>query len=155
MADKMIRLAQIISKILTKLYSIKPTSATRRAAAVKEISKDLSDWRAELSRFLDMDSFNTWFLVPLFRRQRNVLNLTYWHAVILTRRPVVLSNFACLSQRKRGDGRGQDSTNDESLGECLDAAMKTVDTINEITEKRQLFRAFWVRLLDSCHYHNH
>lgn len=98
---------------------------------------------------MDIDSFNTWFLVPLFRRQRNVLNLTYWHAVILTRRPVVLSNFARLSQQgKRDDNRGQDSTNEESLGECLDAAMKMVDTINEITEGRQLFRAFWVRL--SC-----
>jgi hypothetical protein len=35
---------------------------------------------------------------------------------------------------------------EKNLKECIDAAMNTVNTISEITESRQLFRAFWVCL---------
>lgn len=113
-----------------------------RAAAVEQISKDLHEWRLEMTRFLDVDIYSTLFLVSIFQRQRNVLNLTYWHAIILTHRPFILSNLSRLS---RNSGAGQDNTpTEENLTECLDAAMKTVNTISEITESRQLFRAFWV-----------
>ncbi|KAJ5171837.1 transcriptional regulatory protein GAL4 [Penicillium capsulatum] len=138
------RLARIISRILSSLYSIKPVSAAHRTAAVKEISKDLTDWRADLARFVDVDIYSTSFLISIFQRQRNVLNLTYWHAVILTHRPFVLGNFARLSQKARRHTGSQDTRVSQSLKECLDAAMKTVNTINEITESRQLFRAFWI-----------
>ncbi|KAJ5621141.1 hypothetical protein N7510_005125 [Penicillium lagena] len=138
------KLAQIISKILSNLYSIKPIPAARRIAAMKEISKDLSNWRAELARFLDVDNFSTSFLIPLFQRQRNVLNLTYWHAVILLHRPFVLSSLSQISQQNKRNAAYKDAPTDESLKECLDAAMKTVNTINEITESHQLFRAFWI-----------
>jgi hypothetical protein len=136
----------VIGKILTNLYSIKPISATRRIAAVEEILQDLKNWRAELTRFLDVDKFSTSFLIPLFQRQRNVLNLTYWHAVILSHRPFVLGSLARLSQPTKGDVRCEDARTEDTLKECLDAAMNTVNTINEITESRQFFRAFWVCL---------
>lgn len=112
-------------------------------AALREISKDLSNWRTELARFLDVDNFSTAFLIPIYQRQRNVLNLTYWHAVILSYRPFVLRSLARLPEAKEGDTGSQDITA-QSLKECLDAAMQTVNTINEITASRQLFRAFWV-----------
>ncbi|CRG87099.1 Sugar transporter STL1 [Talaromyces islandicus] len=138
------KLAKVIGKILSNLYSIKPISATRRMSAVEEISRDLRNWRAELARFLDVDKFSTSFLIPLFQRQRNVLNLTYWHAVILSHRPFVLGSLARLSQRNKGGVRYEDARTEDTLKECLDAAMNTVNTINEITENRQFYRAFWV-----------
>lgn len=113
---------------------------------MEEISRDLRNWRAELARFLDVDKFSTSFLIPLFQRQRNVLNLTYWHAVILSHRPFVLGSLARLSQRNKGDARYEDARTEDTLKECLDAAMNTVNTINEITESRQFYRAFWVCL---------
>lgn len=70
--------------------------------------------------------------------------MTYWHAIILTHRPSVLSNFARLSQRSKKDSH--DILHEESLKKCLDAAMMTVNTISEITESHQFFRAFWVCL---------
>jgi hypothetical protein len=98
-----------------------------------------------LARFLDADYFSTSFLIPIFQRQRNVLNLTYWHAVILTHRPAVLSNFAGYSQQSRGEGH-EDPQTEESVQQCLMAAMNTVNTINDMTQNRQMFRAFWVRV---------
>lgn len=143
------RCARIISKIVRDLYSIKPISATRRWALTLSLSKELSAWRAELARFLDADLFSTSLIIPIFQRQRNVLNLTYWHAVILVHRPLVLSNFARGSQ-KNGDGltanisEGEDGPTEQSLQQCLMAAMNTVETIDEITQTGQMFRAFWV-----------
>ncbi|KAL2823018.1 fungal-specific transcription factor domain-containing protein [Aspergillus granulosus] len=133
------KIARIISRILRDLYSIKPVSESRRAAAVKTISKDLNDWRAELAWFLDADVLSASLIMPIFQRQRNVLNLTYWHSIILTHRPFVLSNFAYLSQQ--GSHRAQ---TEESVKQCLNAAMKTVHIIDEITQNRQLFRALWI-----------
>ncbi|CRK23333.1 hypothetical protein BN1708_003627 [Verticillium longisporum] len=142
------KLAQIISKILRSLYSIRPISASRRAEDTQSISQDLSDWRAELSRFLDADFFSTSLIVPIFQRQRNVLNLTYWHAIILTRRQCLLNNFAQISQQ----GRRPSNTNmqtKERIDECLVAAMDTMNTIDDMTQSGQMYHAFWVGLLNT------
>ncbi|KAF4975536.1 hypothetical protein FZEAL_7682 [Fusarium zealandicum] len=141
-----IKLARIISKIVRDLYSIKPISTSRRAILTERISKDLSDWRVELARFLDADLFSTSLLVPIFQRQRNVLNLTYWHAIILTHRPFVLDNLARLSRQggTLGSEESEDAQTVESVRQCLMAAMKTVKTIDDITQTRQMFRAFWI-----------
>ncbi|KAL4731728.1 hypothetical protein ACLX1H_000710 [Fusarium chlamydosporum] len=66
------KLARIIGHILRALYSVKPISISRRAEETQRISKDLSDWRAEFSQFLDADYFSATFLVPIVQRQRNV-----------------------------------------------------------------------------------
>ncbi|KAL2672386.1 hypothetical protein Neosp_013094 [[Neocosmospora] mangrovei] len=137
------KLARIISKILRSLYSIKPVSASRRAEETERISKDLDEWRAELSRFLDADFFSSSLLVPIFQRQRNVLNLTFYHAIILTHRQSVLNNFARVSQQGVRSAN-ESPQHDESVKQCLKAAMETVDTIDEITHSRQMFRAFWI-----------
>ncbi|KFX94207.1 hypothetical protein O988_06420 [Pseudogymnoascus sp. VKM F-3808] len=137
------KIARIMSKILHDLYSIKPISASRRAVLTERISKELSDWRVELARFLDADIFSTSLLIPIFQRQRNVLNLTYWHAVILTHRPFVLSNFAGISRKTRSTGN-ETSQIEESVQQCLMAAMNTVNTIDDIARNHEMSRAFWI-----------
>lgn len=131
---------------MSTLYSVKPLSAMDRTRAVEQISQDLHEWRSELSRFLDVDIYSTSFLISIFQRQRNVLNLTYWHAIILTHRSFVLSNLIRLPQSEGIYSAADDPRTEANLEECLDAAMRTVNTISEITESRQLFRAFWVCL---------
>ncbi|KAF5022815.1 hypothetical protein F66182_5109 [Fusarium sp. NRRL 66182] len=137
------KLACIISRILRSLYSVKPISVNRRAEETQHISKDLAEWRAEFSQFLDADYFSTTFLVPIVQRQRNVLNLTYWHAIILTHRQAVLNNFARISRQNRR-GSENDALTQESVQQCLQAAMDTVGLIDEMTDHGQMFRAFWV-----------
>ncbi|KAH7010257.1 transcriptional regulatory protein GAL4 [Ilyonectria destructans] len=138
-----IKVARIISKIVRDLYAIKPISTSRRSVLTERISKDLSDWQVEFARFLDTDFFSTSLVPPIFQRQQNVLNLTYWHAIILTHRPFVLTNFARLS-RKDGNSGIEDAQTVESVQQCLMAAMKTVKKINDITQTRQMFHAFWI-----------
>lgn len=109
----------------------------------KIVSKDLSDWRAALARFLDADCFSTSLIIPLFQRQRNVLNFTYWHALILTHRPFLLNNFTRLSQQSRSVGNDDPQTKD-SVWQCLTAAMETARTIDDMTKNRLILGSFWV-----------
>ncbi|KAL4934066.1 Zn(II)2Cys6 transcription factor [Aspergillus undulatus] len=140
------KIARIISRILRDLYSIRPLSETRRLSAAHSITRALVAWRADLAWFLDADVLSASLIMPIFQRQRNVLNLTYWHSIILTHRPFMLSDFGRLTTR-RGEGSSSSSTSrqtEESVKQCLHAAMKTVEIIDQITHNRQLFRAFWV-----------
>jgi hypothetical protein len=136
-------MARIISKILRDLYSIKPISASRRVVLTKRISEELSDWRADLARFLDADYFNSSLLIPIFQRQRNVLNLTYWHSIILTHRSYILKDLIPHPHHTSSTGGGGQQT-EESVQQCLMAALNTVNTIDDLTLNRQMFRAFWV-----------
>jgi len=105
-------------------------------------AEELSNWRKSLSRFLD-EGFDTSLLIPLFQRQRNVLNLAYYHALILVHRPFLLSNFASLNSRNARGAIGTPDV-DRNVRDCFSAAMKIAEIVNELTEGRQIFRAFWV-----------
>ena len=137
------RLARIMNGIVRDLYSIKPISASRRWVLTERASKSLSDWRVEMSSFLDANFYNTMLVPPIFRRQRDVLQLTYWHATILAHRPFFLSNFARLSYQ--GPNAASDDAHvEESVRQCVTAAKMTVRAIDDIKQTRQMFRAFWV-----------
>ncbi|KAM0221455.1 hypothetical protein ACHAQD_005367 [Fusarium lateritium] len=137
------KLARIIGHILRALYSVKPISISRRAEETQQISKDLAEWRSDISQFLDADYFSTSFLAPIVQRQRNVLNMTYWHAIILTNRQAVLNSFARISRQNRR-GSEIDAATQESVQKCLEAAMDTVALIENMVGTGQMFRAFWV-----------
>ncbi|KAL0933905.1 fungal specific transcription factor domain-containing protein [Colletotrichum truncatum] len=139
-----VKLSRIVSMILRDLYSIRPSSFSNRCALAAKYSQNLKQWRAELSQFLD-DGINMALLIPIFQRQRNVLNLAYWHAMILTHRPFLLSNFARLQRngKSRRHSVAHKDQAEDSVQACLDAAMHVVDTVNDLIQAGQLFRAFW------------
>lgn len=134
------KLARLVGKILRDLYSIKAISSSRRAVLNERISRDLSDWRVEFADFLDAEDSGP---QPIFQRGRNVLNLTYWHAIILTHRPLVLASFAGYSEQRNRSGQ-DDAEIEESVRECLRASMLTVGTVDMMIEKGNLYRSFWI-----------
>ena len=126
------RLSQIISLILRDLYAIRSPSLATRVTLSAKYSLQLTEWRRGLSKFLDADGFDPSLLIPLFQRQRNVLNLAYYHALILVHRPFLLSNFASLNNRNSRN-RGAPGTPDmnKNVGECLEAATNIAVIVNE------------------------
>jgi hypothetical protein len=86
-------------------------------------------------------------LIPIFQRQKNVLNLAYWHTMILTHRPFLLRNFAQLQNgsRPRRDDHEFESRTEQSIRDCLQAATNITKTVNDMYQGGQLFRAYWVR----------
>ncbi|CAK7208424.1 hypothetical protein SCUCBS95973_000097 [Sporothrix curviconia] len=142
------KLARIINRLLRSLYSIRPVSADKRAVLAAQIADDLARWRSDLARFLDADLFSISLLIPIFQRQRNVLNLTYWHAVILTYRPFVLNNSSHNNNHNNINSSGVAAAaaadDDDKVQKCLSAAMSITNTIREMVESRQLTAAFWI-----------
>lgn len=85
--------------------------------------------------------------VPIVQRQRNVLNLTYWHAVILVHRPFLLRGFVGSRGVQAETEEAlpvDDQLTEDSVQQCVSSAMKTVNAINQMTQSRQMSRAFWV-----------
>jgi hypothetical protein len=89
-----------VKNILRQLYPLKPITASHRSDLTARISGSLAEWRSNLISFLDTENFSASLFLPIVQRQRNVLNLTYWHAVILTHRPFLLNNFGESGQSR-------------------------------------------------------
>jgi hypothetical protein len=146
-ANRTYSLARIVKSILRQLYPLKPITARHRSDSTARISNSLAEWRSEMTPFLDTENFSASSFLPIVRRQRNVLNLTHWHATILTHRSFLLNNFG-------ENGRGWDVSDDnlpdderqteQSVQQCLQSAMKTVEVIDQMTQSSQMYRAFWV-----------
>lgn len=136
-----------MKRIIRQLYPLRPIAKNRRNALTLEISKDLTDWRSDLTFFLDTENFSASLFLPIVQRQRNVLNLTYWHAVTLTHRPFLLSSFKAdhhtEAQVDQPPLRDDDQV-EQSINRCLESAMNTVRVIDQMTQSRQMYRAFWV-----------
>ncbi|KAH8666950.1 fungal-specific transcription factor domain-containing protein [Xylariales sp. PMI_506] len=142
-----VKLSQIVSMILQDLYSIRPVTKSKRVALTAKCSNALKEWRTQISQFLDVKGISASLLRPIYQRQRNVLNLAYWHAMILTHRPVLLSNFAKLQQYEiASPDPSHRARDDSSVRECLKAAMSIVDTVDGLVQSDLMFRAYWFTL---------
>ena len=108
-------------------------------------TKDLDIWRAALSPFLDGTGFESSLLIPIYQRQRGVLNLAYYHAMLLIHRPFLLSDFANLTHitTQPQPRRPSTAASSASITCCLDAAMNIVRVVDTVFASSNLFRAFW------------
>ncbi|KAF5650834.1 hypothetical protein F25303_4211 [Fusarium sp. NRRL 25303] len=137
------KLSRIIGGVLVDVYSIEPMTVTQRLTHRAKYMQELKDWRSQMSSFLDQDPAIAAQLILIYQRQRNVLNLAYWHTVILTNRPLLLSNFARLTSSRRQVEDERKAQLDESATDCLNAAMNIVGIVDMLVQSKQLFRAFW------------
>lgn len=121
-------------------------SLAERIEATRLNAQALSEWKSELSHFLEASSVGYGALtVPIFQRQRSVLSLMYWHAVLLTHRPFLLSRLAG-HRRDTSNTKSEDVQTDASVGDCLKAAMETVNTLNNMSQSRLMYQAFSVHI---------
>jgi hypothetical protein len=127
------------------MYSIRPPSSADRYALATRYSLKLKSWREQISGFLDSENANTALLIPIFRRQRNVLNLAYWHTMMLTHRPFLLRKFRELQSDGENSNNQSKGQIDENVWECLTAAMNIVKIVDNLAQAEQMFQAFWVR----------
>ena len=126
-------LSKILNHILRDLYAIRSPSLETRITLSAKYSGQLLEWRKGIFRFLDAEYMDTSLLIPLFQRQRNVLNLAYHHALILVHRPFLLSNFASLNSHSQSSL----GSNDSNVAECLNSAMEISKIVNELSEGGQ------------------
>lgn len=140
------RLSRILANILRDLYGIKPPSSDDRYRLAAKYNDELNEWRTSLAYLLDTDGVDPSLFLPIFLRQRNVLNLAFWHAQILVHRPFLLSNFAGLTNysinRSKLSGNSKLAYH---VQRCLDAAMNIVRVVDDLTNQSQIYSTYWVR----------
>ncbi|KAI0126109.1 transcriptional regulatory protein GAL4 [Xylariales sp. AK1849] len=141
-----VRLSRIVSGILRDIYSIKPVSESVKAALALKHTTALKAWQAKFASFLDVGGINASLLLPIFQRQRNVLNFAYWHAMILTNRPFLLRNFARLQQQGTASSDSHETPAEVCVSECLGAAMKIVEAVDGLFQAEQMYRGYWFTL---------
>lgn len=146
------RLTRIVSLVLRDLYSIRPPSLPRRIELSSKYTADLQTWRSALSPALllsgDAGGIDSHLLIPIYQRQRSVLNLAYHHAMLLIHRPFLLRDFASLTHMPThptwcstsGSGPIDTSAN---VSACLEAAMNIVRVVDDVFTSSNLFRSFW------------
>lgn len=141
------RLSRIVGNILRDLYGIRPPSSETLHKLASKYASQLESWRTSLGYLVDTDGVDPSMFQPIFLRQRNVLNLAFWHAQILIHRPFLLNNFANLAnlgstrQRQAGPNAEASATH---VKKCLDAAMSIVSKVDELHSTGQLYGTFWV-----------
>ncbi|KAH7356330.1 fungal-specific transcription factor domain-containing protein [Pyrenochaeta sp. MPI-SDFR-AT-0127] len=148
-----IKLTRIVSLVLRDLYSIRPPSLPLRIELSSKYTADLHAWRSPLSRFLsdsgaEGGGIDSHLLIPIYQRQRSVLNLAYYHAMLLIHRPFLLRDFASLTHMPthRSWGKGANAATLDTSGNvtaCLEAAMSIVRVVDDVFTSSNLFRSFW------------
>jgi hypothetical protein len=143
-----IKLTRIVSRVLRDLYPIRPPSLPLRVELSAKYTSDVKAWRNSLSRFLNDDDghgIDSHLLIPIYQRQRSILNLGYYHAMLLIHRPFLLSNFANLTQMPTHSTFAPSSSIDTTTNvlACLEAAMGIVRAVDDIFMSSNLFRSLW------------
>lgn len=141
-----IKLTRIVSLVLRDLYSIRPPSLNLRVDLSSKYTSDLHAWRAALIPFLNDDEgrgIDSHLLIPIYQRQRSVLNLAYYHATLLIHRPFLLSNFASLTHMPTHSTFNASIDTSSNISTCLEAAMNIVRVVDDVFTSSNLFRSFW------------
>ncbi|EDU44575.1 fungal specific transcription factor domain containing protein [Pyrenophora tritici-repentis] len=146
-----IKLTRIVSLVLRDLYCIRPPSLARRIELSTKYTSDLHAWHNSLSGFLAGSGFEGGFdsqlLIPIYQRQRSVLNLAYHHALLLIHRPFLLRDFASLTHMPTHPNWSANPvrTHDTStnITACLEAAMAILRIVDDVFISSNLFRSFW------------
>lgn len=125
------------------LYPIRPPSLALRIELSAKYTNDLDRWRESLGPFLDAAGIESSLLIPIYQRQRGVLNLAYYHAMLLIHRPFLLSNFANLTGIRSHPSYQAPADTSANIASCLDAAMNIVRVVDDVFTSSNLFRAFW------------
>ncbi|CAG7927676.1 unnamed protein product [Penicillium olsonii] len=118
------KIARIIGTVSREVYSVNDLPHQHRLAAAHRLGQELHEWRASLPPHLGTVKPST--LMPSFRRQAIALQLAYFHALIHTNRPFLLSEAA-----------------PESVSECLSATKASLELVNRMASDSALLYSFW------------
>ncbi|OAA68567.1 fungal specific transcription factor domain-containing protein [Niveomyces insectorum RCEF 264] len=132
------------NKVLRDMYPIRPLSEAQQCALATQYLQALEAWRTDVPAFLCVDSKDAVPLIPIFQRQRDTLNITYWHTIILTQRPFLLTNFSNIQNSIRRSYKGNSKEQIENgVKRCLEAALHIVDLVEGRCKSHQMSRSFW------------
>lgn len=131
--------AAVIGHISRDIYSIRPRSATERLLAVESHIATLHTWKTNLPPIFQIRPSS---LTTLFKRQSNVLQLAYSHAIIYATRPFLPTNFSFTSSEVSHD-MDQTSQLSKFIAEGCKAAVEVTRIVHTFVQDDFNLQAFW------------
>ncbi|KAI0906285.1 fungal-specific transcription factor domain-containing protein [Ustulina deusta] len=129
-------LSLILSETLRRLYGIKSLDKATQYTTMNELGAKVDAWKQDLPAFLNAEKVDSKLLVPLFRRQSNILGLASAHVSILIYRSCLFSdyekNLTTLSQATK-----------DNVTKCVNSAMEIVTVVDRMVESGQFYAASW------------
>ncbi|KAL4912760.1 fungal-specific transcription factor domain-containing protein [Aspergillus aurantiobrunneus] len=125
------KIAKIIGQISREVYCIGTGQNAHQAAAAHRLVRELHAWHSDLPPHLGTVKPST--LIPSFRREATALDLAYLHALIHATRPSLLGSGSNANEPEAPD----------RVTECLSAAKKTLELVNNMANDDYLFHSFW------------
>jgi hypothetical protein len=139
-----VRISRIVARILRDMYGLRPPPIERRFILAARYTQELNDWRHKLAYLLNSEGIESSLLLPIFLRQRNVLNLACWHAQLLLHRPFILQSFASLTNYSKTSRLSRHPDFASNVQLCLDAALNIVKVVDYLHSTGQFYSSFWV-----------
>ena len=124
------KLARIVREASVLQDHASHTSPAEQVVTAKRLNKEIVAWQDQLPAFLSGDIHPS-SLIPLFRRQQNVLQVANAHATMIVNRPFILSQHTIPDDTR------------EHVDICLHAAKKILHMVMDMAASNQLFSAFW------------
>jgi hypothetical protein len=120
-------LSKIVEKVLREVYTLDDTSEDERLEHAWRFGKALEDWKAQLPYL--MSNVDPSGLHIAWRRQRDMLQLSHWHAQILVYRPFMTTPYPAADPGKK-------QRVDSAIRTCIEAARAILDfTVNLAREQ--------------------
>ncbi|KAL2856506.1 fungal-specific transcription factor domain-containing protein [Aspergillus pseudoustus] len=136
------KLHLILSEVLRDLYGIDRQSIGEQCTLAVKYAQMIRGWYSTVPRFLATDSQDSVPLIPIFQRQRDVLSVSYWHALIILYRPLLLQQFMARPSHSEA-AAPLDQRITSMVSDCLDAALHIVNKVDDMVDSGVIFRSFW------------
>ncbi|KAL2827184.1 hypothetical protein BDW59DRAFT_171478 [Aspergillus cavernicola] len=131
------RLGRILGEISRQFYTVNPIFRESPLEAAVRITSGLEKWKETTPPLFN--SVRPTSLIPPLRRQSQVLQLAYSHAMIHATRSFLLNDFTDLSRRPTAP-HPMVSTH---VSKCLEAAEHVMKLVDSIAKQGTLIQSFW------------
>ena len=131
------RLGIILEEISRQLYTVNPHSRDPPLETAIRLTTELEKWKESASPLFDVARGNS--LIPPLRRQSQVLELAYSHAMIHATRSFLLNDF--VDSRRKPPA--PDPIVTSHIQKCIDASEDVLKVVDRLGKQGILIQSFW------------
>ncbi|GAB7366827.1 hypothetical protein MBLNU230_g0999t1 [Neophaeotheca triangularis] len=124
------QLMRIVKEASREQAHLSHAKDQQQVETARRLTTDVDHWKDRLPLFLS-GGIHPSSLIPVFRRQLNVLQLACAHALMIINRPLILSQ------------RAEPLAIQQHVEKCLSAARFVLDMVMDLVADRYMFPAFW------------
>lgn len=124
------KLGRMVKTAAREMYSVQRKSESRKIDTARKLNEEVEAWHVSLPVVLS-GAIHASSLIPILRRQVNVLKLAHFHALMFINRPLLLMDKESLAKAQ------------SQVHACVASAKSTLELVSELVGDRTVLPAFW------------